>query len=230
MKHVNARVLMAVAAVTMTASCGGSQLLPAAPSSNVSPTTLRITVDGLADATAIVNSSTVSLESTPANAAARYTLDFGDGESADAPAATHVYRTPGTFTAAVTTTDASGHRTTSSSTVTVQPLQLVLQQTPSPAVEDDRRRFEFTSQDGTTLRGIYSDQYSNGLTFEARLDAARHVTIVVDGRAPSSFGATVPTRFGARNGQPWLLTVTWYDRHGPGAIQNSQTLQFAEVP
>ena len=134
---------------------------PSGPASNpgLPSPQLTVRVDSRGSAVAIVGVSEVSFDArgTPGDKL-RYEIQFGDGASATTPLAMHVYTTTGTFTATLTVTDSADRRSSTSATVTVKAVTGAWFY--SDYNEGSRRaeahRITLTSQDGASLRGVYS--------------------------------------------------------------------------
>lgn len=209
-------------------SCGESMPLPTQPSPAASAPTLRAVIDGLPDATAIVGISTVDFESETRPVATTSRLDFGDGDSAADASTSHVYRTPGTFTATLTVTDAGGRSSLATTRVVARALTVSLQEAPGDG--SDAQRFDFRSQDEAAVTGVYTSAIVDyPRPFVAEIER-RHVTIIVDGLL-ARFDCTIPATFGTGR-TSWLVAVLSADRHSgtEGTILRTKTLNFVETP
>jgi len=82
-------------------------VMTATPSSGTAP--LTVSFDG-------------SLSTDPDGTVSSWDWSFGDGSSGTGPAITHLYSTPGTFTASLTVTDDGGASSTTTGSIVVNPL------------------------------------------------------------------------------------------------------------
>ena len=102
--------------------------------------------------------SEVSFDATGSTGAGAltYRLDFGDGASATTAKARHVYNAPGSYTAAVTVTDAAGRTTTAARPVVVRSLAGAWLHAGYSAGSREVlvRRLSVTAQSGTAVRGF----------------------------------------------------------------------------
>ena len=185
---------------------------------------LSVRVDGDSAATAIVQVSEVTFDASGTRGdKLRYAIDFGDGEAAATPVASHVYRREGTFMATLRVTDAAGRESVISAPVVVRALQGAWFQA---GLNAEARRFEVhrlavTAQEGAEVRGVYSYWGEVDRLFTGRLASGRHLSLAVDGGAVR-FEGTVPAEMAA-GGFPLTLLVQ-------GGSASGQTLRFDPVP
>ena len=185
---------------------------------------LSVRVDGDSAATAIVQVSEVTFDASGTRGdKLRYAIDFGDGEAAATPVASHVYRREGTFMATLRVTDAAGRESVISAPVVVRALQGAWFQA---GLNAEARRFEVhrlavTAQEGAEVRGVYSYWGEVDRSFTGRLASGRHLSLAVDGGAVR-FEGTVPAEMAA-GGFPLTLLVQ-------GGSASGQTLRFDPVP
>lgn len=166
---------------------------------------LTVRIDGPGSAVAIAGVSEVSFDArgTPGDKL-RYDLQFGDGSSATTPVATHVYATAGTFTATLTVIDAADRRSMTTATVMVK--AVVGTWFYSDYNDGSRRaeahRITITSQEGATLRGVYStpDEVDRAIAGTMTADRSVHLQVAdqsvrfdgyVPGDVASDFSLTV---------------------------------------
>ena len=98
-------------------------VMTATPSSGTAP--LTVSFDG-------------SLSADPDGTVSSWEWSFGDGTSGTGPAITHLYSTPGTFTASLTVTDDGGASSTTTGSIVVNPL---LPPAPSGLTATSLKRF-----------------------------------------------------------------------------------------
>ena len=196
---------------------------PSGPASNpgLPSPQLTVRVDSRGSSVAIVGVSEVTFDArgTPRDKL-RYDLQFGDGTSASTPVATHVYATAGTFTATLTATDAADRRMATSVTVLVKTVTGTWFY--SDYNEGSRRaeahRIAMASQDGATLRGVYSAIDQPDRVIIATVDAERKIQFEVPGQ-DIQFDGVVPGDVTS----DLSLTVR-------GHRINGQTLTFRRAP
>ena len=159
--HGLMRVLVATMACQAFARTDSPQSLtqPSTQSPPLDAPIVKVLVDGERAATAVVNVSEVTFDAseTPGDKL-RFEIQFGDGDSASTSVSTHVYRTPGTYKATITSIDAAGRKASTNEDVVVRVFQGVWFQA---GVNPRTRRFEgrrltVTDQEGADLRGVYA--------------------------------------------------------------------------
>ena len=153
--------MIAVALLALACDRMPQPTQPSGPSSNsgLPSPQLTVRVDSRGSAAAIVGVSEVTFDArgTPGDKL-RYDLQFGDGASVTTPLATHVYTTPGTFTATLTVTDAADRRSSTSAMVSVKAVTgtWFYGDYNEASRRAEAHRITITAQDGAMLRGVYS--------------------------------------------------------------------------
>jgi PKD repeat protein len=185
MRQVAVLVILAVA----LAACGGSRP-PTSPSSTVptgpgdSPT---ITIDLKADAAgsrdAIASLSEVSVDTKALSGAGlTYTIDFGDGFTATAASAKHVYAAPATYTVTATVTDPQGRKANATTEIAVRDVTgkwfHAGYLTTTKRVEV--RNLSIEAQTGTTVRGTYRVTGNADRTFTGTLIPPRDIRMTAN--------------------------------------------------
>jgi len=216
-------VLVATLALTVDA-CNDRHESPTQPSSTSGLGTPQFTVkiDGADSADAIASVSEVTFEARTSANAARYDINFGDGHSTSTSTASHVYEQPGTFTAALTVTDAAGRQESVSRTVVVKTVEgtLFYLGYNEKSRAGEFHRLTIANQEGTTVRGVYTSLSAGDRALSGTLGRGRTVRLRADYEG-LEFEGTVPSEILAEN-KPWSL-------RGSGGSIDGLTVQFRGV-
>ncbi len=205
--RVGAGLIIAVLAL----GCGDSS--PTQPTANPGPgdsagptARLVVTIDSLGSREAVTALSDVTIDASGSSGASlTFRVDFGDGATATQSVARHVYGAPGTYTATITVTDASGRTSTASSQIVVgSPLGTwtysgYLARVRYVAV----RTLALTTQDGRTVRGVLRAAGSGDRPIAGTLSGERSVRLVLDDQSETLEGV-IPGVLTGESG-PWEL-------------------------
>lgn len=179
---------------TVTASAGGKTSTAATVTVRATPNvTLTCAGTGAAGASCsqLAGSAvtfTVS-RGTSTSALVRATLDFGDGSStslgnlSSTATVTHVYQSPGTYTATVTSTDVNGEQTSASAAVTITtrtPLSVTITAASDLAVPGQGQRWTFTANvtpatGGADMVESYTWDFGDGTSATTSGNQTAHV-------------------------------------------------------
>jgi PKD repeat protein len=213
-----------LAALALSFVACGRHESPTQPSSTSELGTAQLTVkiDGADSAVAIASVSEATFEARTSGNAVHYDIQFGDGQSASTATASHVYEQAGTFTAALTVTDAAGRRESISRTVVVKTVEGTWfhlgynEKTRS----GEFHRLTIATQEGTAVRGVYTSLGAGDRPLVGTLGRGRTVRLRADYDG-LEFEGTVPSAILAEN-QPWSL-------RGIGGSVDGLTMPFRGV-
>src|SRR5215217_1260545 len=197
-------VLLALLLLVPSLSCGRS---PAQPTSTPVVTTaaaapaaaIAVTVDSTGAREAIAGVTDVSVDASASTGSAlRYRIEFGDGAASTERTARHTYTTAGTYKIAVTVTDDAGRSAGAASEVVVaSPLgRWVHAGSFARANRVGVWALTITAQDGTTVRGVLTEDNADRGTVTGSIAADRRVRFVLD-RSGESLDGVIPSAFAA---------------------------------
>ena len=171
--------------------------MSATPSTGAAP--LSVTFDG-------------SASTTPQGFVTSWSWSFGDGDSGAGPQITHVYASPGTYTASLTVTDSNGATSTATGSIVAKPLPPIA---PSNLT---------ASRSGLLILLNWQDNSSNETLFYIERCA---------GLGCTNFGSFIATQwpntpsytdYGVTSGQSYSYRVRAYNSGGYSSYSNIATI------
>jgi len=134
---------------------------------------------------------------------AGYTWDFGDGATASGASGTHVYATPGGYTATLTVWDDSGNTATDTRSVTVRDIQAPVPHGTGDRTVDEGQSLYFDASASTDNVGVTSYRWDFGDSSSASTAAASHVYA-----RPGAYTASLTVMDAAGNSATSTFSVT----------------------
>src|SRR2546426_203318 len=134
---------------------------------------------------------------------ARYTPDFGDGATASRASGTHVYATPGGYTATLTVWDDSGNTATDTRSVTVRDIQAPVPHGTGDRTVDESQSLYFDASASTDDVGATSYRSDFWDSSSASTAAASHVYA-----RPGAYTASLTVMDAAGNSATSTFSVT----------------------
>ena len=134
---------------------------------------------------------------------AGYTWDFGDGATASGASGTHVYATPGGYTATLTVWDDSGNTATDTRSVTVRDIQAPVPHGTGDRTVDEGQSLYFDASASTDDVGVTSYRWDFGDSSSASTAAASHVYA-----RPGAYTASLTVMDAAGNSATSTFSVT----------------------
>jgi len=134
---------------------------------------------------------------------AGYTWDFGDGATATGASGTHVYATPGGYTATLTVWDDSGNTATDTRSITVRDVQAPVPRGSGDRTVDEGQSLFFDASASTDNVGVTSYRWDFGDNSSASTAAASHVYA-----RPGAYTATLTVMDAAGNSATSTFSVT----------------------
>jgi len=193
--------------VIVLVTCLGCGPSPATPS--LTPVTsatgaapiaaVAVTIDSTGAREAIAGVTDVSVDAGASTGSAlRYRIEFGDGAASAERTARHTYTTAGTYKIAVTVTDDAGRSAAAASDVVVaSPLgRWVHAGSFARANRVGVWALTITAQDGTTVRGVLTEDNADRGTVTGSIATDRRVRFVLD-RSGESLDGVIPSAFAA---------------------------------
>lgn len=132
-----------------------------------------------------------------------YGWDFGDGATATGSSGTHVYATPGDYTATLTVWDDSGNTATDTRTITVQDTQAPVPHGGGDRTVDEGQSLFFDASASTDNVGVTSYRWDFGDNSSATAAAASHVYA-----RPGTYTASLTVMDAAGNSAASTFSVT----------------------
>jgi len=185
---------------------------------------LAVVIDSLGSQEAITGLSEVTFDATSSTGTPPllFQLDFGDGQRAASGTGRHVYANPGTYTASVAVTDATGRTVTASQPVVVKALVGAWVHAAHSHASGwvEVRRIALTSQTGTRIEGIVQIPGRPDRLISGNLSTPRSLQLFLEDREFGTLEGSVPS---VVNGPaPWELLAT-------GGIARGERLLFRAV-
>src|SRR5215217_1794218 len=196
-----------VLALLLLVPCLSGGRSPAQPTSTPVVTTaaaapaaaIAVTVDSTGAREAIAGVTDVSVDASASTGSAlRHRIELGDGAASTERTARHTYTTAGTYKIAVTVTDDAGRSAAAASDVVVaSPLgRWVHAGSLARANRVGVWALTITAQDGTTVRGVLTEDNADRGTVTGSIATDRRVRFVLD-RSGESLDGVIPSAFAA---------------------------------
>jgi len=134
---------------------------------------------------------------------AGYAWDFGDGATATGASGTHVYATPGGYTATLTVWDDSGNTATDTRSITVRDIQAPVPHGTGDRTVDAGQSLYFDASASTDNVGVTSYRWDFGDNSSAATAAASHVYA-----RPGAYTASLTVTDAAGNSATSTFSVT----------------------
>src|SRR5437899_113445 len=134
---------------------------------------------------------------------AGYAWDFGDGATATGASGTHVYATPGRYTATLTVWDDSGNTATDTRSITVRDIQAPVPHGTGDRTVDAGQSLYFDASASTDNVGVTSYRWDFGDNSSAATAAASHVYA-----RPGAYTASLTVTDAAGNSATSTFSVT----------------------
>src|SRR3989449_23859 len=134
---------------------------------------------------------------------AGYTWDFGDGATATGASGTHVYATPGGYTATLTVWDDSGNTATDTRSITVRDVQAPVPRGSGDRTVDEGQSLFFDASASTDNVGVTSYRWDFGDNSSVSTAAASHIYA-----RPGAYTASLTVMDAAGNSATSTFSVT----------------------
>ncbi len=132
-----------------------------------------------------------------------YSWDFGDGATATGSSGTHVYATPGTYTATLTVWDDSGNTATGTRAITVRDTQAPVPHGGGDRTVDEGQALFFDASASTDNVGVTSFRWDFGDNSSSTVAAVSHVYA-----RPGTYTASLTVMDAAGNSATSTFSVT----------------------